>query len=72
LSRGNPFKIGRNGAVTRRSNALSDGPRGHGPTILGAVSSRLGPERVSVNAAEVISDAHMEDLDLGVGEPEPV
>jgi amino acid transporter len=34
-----------------------------------AVHSRLGPEEVSVNAAEAISDAHMEDLELEVPEP---
>ena len=32
-----------------------------------AVSSRLGPERVQAHAEEAASDAHQEDLDLGVG-----
>jgi amino acid transporter len=34
-----------------------------------AVHSRLGPEKVSVNAADAISDAHIEDLELDVPEP---
>jgi amino acid transporter len=34
-----------------------------------AVNSRLGPERVNVNAAEAVSDAHIEDLELEVPEP---
>jgi amino acid transporter len=34
-----------------------------------AVSSRLGPERVNVNAAEAVSDAHIEDVELEVPEP---
>ena len=34
-----------------------------------AVHSRLGPEKVTTNAAEAISDAHMEDLELDVPEP---
>jgi len=36
-----------------------------------AIHSRLGPERVSVSAQEAISDAHMEDLEMEVAEPEP-
>jgi amino acid transporter len=34
-----------------------------------AVRSRLGPEQVSTNASEAISDAHIEDLELEVPEP---
>ena len=34
-----------------------------------AVNSRLGPERVQEHAEEAASDAHQEDLDLGVGHP---
>jgi amino acid transporter len=34
-----------------------------------AINSRLGPERVNVNAAEAISDAHIEDLEFEVPEP---
>jgi amino acid transporter len=32
-----------------------------------AVSSRLGPERVTAHAMEAAADAHQEDLDMGVG-----
>jgi amino acid transporter len=34
-----------------------------------AINSRLGPERVNVNAAEAVSDAHIEDLEFEVPEP---
>jgi amino acid transporter len=34
-----------------------------------AVNSRLGPERVNANAAEAVSDAHIEDLEFEVPEP---
>jgi amino acid transporter len=33
-----------------------------------AISSRLGPERVSANVLEAVADAHQEDLQLGVAE----
>ena len=33
-----------------------------------AIHSRLGPERVLPNVLEAVSDAHQEDLDLGVAE----
>jgi amino acid transporter len=36
-----------------------------------AVRSRLGPEKVATNVAEAVEDAHMEELDLQVGEREP-
>jgi amino acid transporter len=35
-----------------------------------AIHSRLGPERVSASAEEAISDAHMEDLEIEVAQPE--
>ena len=34
-----------------------------------AVNTRLGPERVNANVLEAVSDAHQEDIDLGIGEP---
>jgi amino acid transporter len=34
-----------------------------------AVNSRLGPERVNINAAEAVSDAHIEDLEFEVPQP---
>ena len=33
-----------------------------------AIHSRLGPERVVPNVLEAVSDAHQEDLDLGLAE----
>jgi hypothetical protein len=33
-----------------------------------AIHSRLGPERVVPNVPEAVSDAHQEDLDLGLAE----
>jgi hypothetical protein len=33
-----------------------------------AIHSRLGPERVLPNVLEAISDAHQEDIDLGIAE----
>jgi hypothetical protein len=33
-----------------------------------AVYSRLGPERVVSNVHEAVSDAHSEELDLGLAE----
>jgi amino acid transporter len=34
-----------------------------------AINTRLGPERVNANVLEAVSDAHQEDIDLGIGEP---
>jgi len=34
-----------------------------------AINTRLGPERVNVNVLEAVSDAHQEDIDLGISEP---
>jgi len=36
-----------------------------------AINTRLGPERVNANVLEATADAHQEDLDLGLAEPEP-
>jgi hypothetical protein len=33
-----------------------------------AIHGRLGPERVVSNVLEAVSDAHQEDLDLGLAE----
>jgi hypothetical protein len=39
-----------------------------GRTPYYAIHSRLGPERVVPNVLEAVSDAHQEDLDLGLAE----
>jgi hypothetical protein len=48
--------------------ATGPGRRGALAVCYDAIHSPLGPERVVPNVLESISDAHQEDLDLGLAE----